>query len=56
MAQSNNNLNNLSSGVDPDNTFKILIATDIHLGYDENNPITGKIFFLFIMARNFTIF
>jgi hypothetical protein len=25
-----------------ENTFKILIATDIHLGYCDNNPARGK--------------
>lgn len=29
-------------GVQKENTFNILIATDIHLGYDETNSETGK--------------
>lgn len=26
-----------------DDTFKILVATDIHLGYAENDPVRGKL-------------
>lgn len=25
------------------NTMKILVATDVHLGYNENHPIRGNI-------------
>ncbi len=28
--------------VDEDDTFNILIATDIHLGFNEKHPLRGK--------------
>lgn len=28
-----------------ENQFKILVATDIHLGYNEKDPIRGKLWF-----------
>lgn len=28
-------------GPDPESIFKILVATDIHLGHEENDPIRG---------------
>lgn len=30
---------------DDENVLKILIATDIHLGYNEKHPIRGKVIF-----------
>lgn len=35
-----------------DDTFRILLATDIHLGYNENDQVTGK-FFLHTKRRKF---
>lgn len=26
---------------DPESTFKILVATDIHLGHEESDPVRG---------------
>lgn len=40
------------SGPDPENCFKILLATDIHLGYKEKDEIIGK--FLNICSENFS--
>lgn len=31
------------SQIQPENTFKVLLATDIHLGYNEKDVIRGKI-------------
>lgn len=39
------------SGPDPENCFKILLATDIHLGYKERDEIIGK--FLNICSEYF---
>lgn len=39
------------SGPDPENCFKILLATDIHLGYKEKDEIIGK--FLNICSEHF---
>ncbi|KAG5678522.1 hypothetical protein PVAND_008189 [Polypedilum vanderplanki] len=33
---------NANEGIEPENIIKILIATDIHLGYDESNEETGN--------------
>lgn len=30
-----------SSAIDPDDTMKILIASDVHLGYNEKDVIRG---------------
>lgn len=38
-----------------DDTFKILLATDIHLGYDETDKVTGKENFSFKKGANFII-
>ncbi|XP_052860767.1 double-strand break repair protein MRE11 [Anopheles cruzii] len=35
-----------SADTNPDNTIKFLVASDIHLGYDEKNPIRGEDSFL----------
>lgn len=32
-----------SNGPDPENCFKILLATDIHLGYKEKDEIIGRL-------------
>jgi hypothetical protein len=45
------NENTASSYLDNPDVFKILVATDIHLGYDENNPISGKFAALFNFQR-----
>lgn len=37
--------NNSNDGTSPGDTFKILMATDIHLGYNETDKIAGNIFF-----------
>lgn len=33
---------NSGDGTRPEDTFKILLATDIHLGYNETDKVTGK--------------
>lgn len=33
-----------SSAIDPDDTMKILIASDVHLGYNEKDVIRGIFF------------
>lgn len=38
-----------SSAIDPDDTMKILIASDVHLGYNEKDVIRG-------MFKNFGVF
>lgn len=48
-----------STDKNPDDTFKILLATDIHLGYAEKNEILSekrKNIFLFTNFRNFVKF
>ncbi|XP_065209390.1 double-strand break repair protein MRE11 [Planococcus citri] len=35
-------MSSLSASSPPDDTFKILVATDIHLGYAENDPVRGE--------------
>lgn len=35
--------NNSFQNVNEDDVFKILVATDIHLGYEEKDPIRGKL-------------
>lgn len=33
-----------------ENVMKILVATDIHLGYNENHPIRGKLMKIFMSS------
>jgi hypothetical protein len=35
---------NCTNRSNTDDTFRILLATDIHLGYNENDQVTGKFF------------
>lgn len=37
--------------VNPDDCFKILVATDIHLGYNEKDIIRGEYFQLDFMMK-----
>lgn len=32
----------MATGINPEDCFKVLLATDIHLGYLEENEIRGK--------------
>lgn len=34
--------NNSTSSVNEEDIIKILVATDIHLGFEEKSPIRGK--------------
>ena len=39
--------NEIDPAEDHENTMRILIATDIHLGYKENDPVIGNFLELF---------
>ena len=42
----NDTMNGSVQDDDPDSTFNILLATDIHLGFMEKHPVRGKLCFL----------